>query len=189
MPITLTADGIEGLAAGGFGDNIVTAANMYTGAVLQTVETVKTDVFSGGGASTTYYAITGFTATITPSSASNKVLILANMQLGSGYWEIQGKLTRDGSDVTGSLGTARGSRLPCSFAVNHYFGGVQGYDFFDTNYCYLDSPATTSAVTYGISINGYSTYAVYMNRTGYDLDSADYYGCPVSTLTLMEIKA
>lgn len=189
MPVTLTSDGIVGLNPGGLGSNIITASNMFSGAVLQTVQTVKTDVFTGGGAATTYYAITGFTASITPSSSSNKILILANMQLGSGYWEIQGKLTRDGSDVSASLGTARGSRLPCSFALNHYYGSVAGYDFFDANYCYLDSPATTSEVTYGISINGYSTYAVYMNRTGYDLDSADYYGCPVSTLTVMEIKA
>ena len=62
-------------------------------------------------------------------------------------------------------------------------------NFFDTNYMYMDSPATTSQVSYGISINGYSTYGVYMNRSGYDLDSADYYGCPSSTITAIEIKA
>ena len=56
-------------------------------------------------------------------------------------------------------------------------------------YNYLDSPATTSQVSYGISLNGYSTYPIYVNRSYYDYDQNDYYGCPISTITLLEIKA
>ena len=189
MAVTLTDTSVIGLDAGGFGSNVITRTNAYAGAVLQTVTTTKTDVFSGGGDSVTFYDITGFTASITPSSITNKILIIANMHLGSGYWEVQGRLTRGGTTVAASLGVARGSRLAVSFSVNQYYGATAGYNFLDTNYCYLDSPATTSAVTYGFSINGYSTNGVYLNRTGYDPDQTDYYGCPSSTITLMEIKA
>jgi hypothetical protein len=189
MPITLNDTTLTGLAAGGLPANVITATNMYSGAVLQSVQTIKKDTFTGGGDATTFYPITGFTATITPQFSTSKILIIANMALGSGYWEVQGNLLKNGANVTASQGTARGSRLPVSFSVNQYFGGTFGYNFLDTNYLYLDSPGTTSAVSYGISLNGYSTFAVYLNRTGYDLDSADYYGCPSSTITAMEIKA
>jgi hypothetical protein len=111
------------------------------------------------------------------------------MELGSGYWEVQGNLLKNGANLTASQGTARSTRLPVSFSVNQYYGGVAGYNFLDTNYLYLDTPGNTSPVSYGISLNGYSTYGVYLNRTGYDLDSADYYGCPSSTITAIEIKA
>jgi len=189
MPITLNNTTITGLAAGGLPANVITATNMYSGSVLQVIQTIKKDTFTGGGSATTFYPITGFTANITPQFSTSKILIIANMALGSGYWEVQGNLLKNGANVTASQGTARGSRLPVSFSVNQYFGGTFGYNFLDTNYLYLDSPATTSAVSYGVSLNGYSTFAVYLNRTGYDLDTADYYGCPSSTITAMEIKA
>ena len=190
MPITLNDTTITGLAAGGLPANVITATNMYSGSILQVVQTVKKDTFSGGGAPTTFYPVTGFTANITPQFSTSKILIIANMALGSGYWEVQGNLLRNGANLTASQGTARSTRLPVSFSVNQYFGsGGTGYNFLDTNYLYLDTPGTTSPVSYGISLNAYSTYGVYLNRTGYDLDSADYYGCPSSTITAIEIKA
>jgi hypothetical protein len=189
MPITLNNTTITGLAAGGLPANVITATNMYSGSILQVVQTIKKDTFSGGGAPTTFYPITGFTANITPQYSTSKILIIANMALGSGYWEVQGNLLKNGANLTASQGTARSTRLPVSFSVNQYYGATVGYNFLDTNYLYLDSPGTTSAVSYGISLNAYSTYGVYLNRTGYDLDSADYYGCPSSTITAIEVKA
>jgi hypothetical protein len=55
---------------------------------------------------------------------------------------------------------------------------------------YLDSPATTSPTTYGLSLNGYSTFTLGVNFNVYsDPDSADYFANPISTITLMEIGA
>lgn len=160
-----------------------------TGSILQVVQTVKTDTWSSSSDGLSFYPITGYTATITPSSTSSKVLIICNMFVSSGYWEIQGRLTRNGSTITGSLGAARGVRTQCSFATNQYEGGTSGYSWSDVHYAYLDSPATTSACTYGVSLNGYSTYTIAMNYNVYsDYNSADYYGQPSSTMTLMEIS-
>jgi hypothetical protein len=189
MPITLNDTTITGLAAGGLPANVVTATNMYSGAILQVVQTIKKDTFTGGGAPTTFYPITGFTANITPQYSTSKILIIANMALGSGYWEVQGNLLKNGANLTASQGTARSTRLPVSFSVNQYYGATVGYNFLDTNYLYMDTPGNTSPVSYGISLNAYSTFGVYLNRTGYDLDSADYYGCPSSTITAIEVKA
>jgi len=189
MPITLNDTTITGLSAGGLPANVITGSTVYSGAPLQVVQTVKLDTFSGGGSNTTWYPITGFTATITPSSATNKILVMADMQLGTGYWTIRGILTRNGANVTGSFGTARSLRQGVTFCVNWYENGATGYQMIRQAVDYLDSPASTSAQTYGISLSGYSTYGVYMNRSGIDTDSSDYYGCPASSLTLIEVKA
>jgi hypothetical protein len=88
---------------------------------------------------TSTYADTNLTATITPKSASNKVFVLISQMAaknstnaGSGCWL---KLLRDGSLV-------------------NEFGNYLGYTntLINNSVCasfnYLDSPATTSAVTY-----------------------------------------
>jgi hypothetical protein len=55
---------------------------------------------------------------------------------------------------------------------------------------YLDSPASTSAVTYGIDIGGYSlSFSNYINRNAAYQNFADYDATPISTMTLMEIAA
>lgn len=160
-----------------------------TGSIINVVQTVKQDVWSSASNGTSFYPITGYTATITPTSTASKILIICNMFVTSGYWEIQGRLTRNGADITGSWGNARGSRTRCSFATNQYENaGSQQYSWSDVHYTYLDSPSTTSATTYGVSLNGYSTFTIAMNYNVYvDSDSADYYGQPSSTITLMEV--
>lgn len=189
MPTTINDTTITGLAAGGLPANVITGSTVYSGAPLQIVQTVKLDTFSGGGVNTTWYPITGFTANITPSSTTNKILVMADMQLGMGYWTLRGILTRNGANVTGSFGTARSTRQGVTFCVNWYENGVSGYQMIRQAFDYIDSPASTSVQSYGISISGYSTYGVYMNRSGVDTDSSDYFGCPASSLTLIEVKA
>ena len=57
-----------------------------------------------------------------------------------------------------------------------------------TGFQFLDSPATTSSVTYSIDIGGFDTgYAVYLNRANNDNNFASYNGQPMSALTVMEI--
>ena len=188
MPISLGNTTITGLAAGGLPANVITGSTVYSGAPLQVVQTVKLDTFAGGGSPTTWYPITGYTATITPSSTSSKILVLADMQLGMGYWTLRGVLTRNNANVAGALGTARSNRPAVTFCVNWYENGTTGYQMIRQSFEYLDSPNSTSAQTYGVSLSGYSTYGVYMNRSGTDTDSSDYFGCPASSLTLIEFK-
>jgi len=84
MPITLNDTTITGLAAGGLPANVITATNMYSGSVLQVVQTVKTDTFTGGGAPTTFYTITGFTANITPQFTTSEFFGQSILWRGSG---------------------------------------------------------------------------------------------------------
>jgi hypothetical protein len=159
------------------------------GSVIQTVQSVFNTTWGTSPANgTTFYPVTGFTATITPKYSSSKILVMLNMHCSSGYWEIQGRLTRNTADITESWGAARGLRTRCSFAVHTYSGGTSGYNWLPVAYQFLDSPTTTSATTYGVSLSGYSTYAIGVNYNVYtDNNDADYYGQPISTITLLEI--
>lgn len=161
-----------------------------TGSVIQTVQSICTTTWSSSSDGISFYQVTPYTCSITPNSSTSKILVLMQMHLGFGYWEMQGRITRNGSPITESYGDVRGSRTRCSFAAINYDGqSTYGYNWITIGYNYLDSPATTSSVTYGIQLNGYGSYSLFFNRTGYDIDSADYYGQPASTITLMEISA
>lgn len=87
-------------------------------------------------------ADTGLTATITPSSASNKILVLCT-QAGLGKTAtaqndnaITMQLNRGGSDIAKITGYAA------------YTGSNLEVNIGNTSISYLDAPATTSATTY-----------------------------------------
>lgn len=167
----------------------ITKGSMPSGSILQVVQTVKKDTWtSAGTGGTTFYDVTGFTASITPTSTTSKILVNVCLHISTGYWEVQGRLTRGGSAITDTYGNARGSRTQCSFIWNVYSGGTSGYNIMPVYYQYLDSPASTSTQTYGIQLNPYGGYSLAVNYNVYsDYDSSDYYGTPSSTITLMEI--
>ena len=139
-----------------------TNTNFPAGSVLQVVsESTNTTVTS----STTSFADTGLTATITPSSSSNKILVL---------------VTQRAFVQPGSNSTIRLLRASTNiFFITRYGltdnGAVGNGNHFSV--AYLDSPATTSAITYKTEFNRTGSSTVYMQ-----LDSDP------STITLMEIK-
>jgi hypothetical protein len=161
------------------------------GTVLQVVQGIKTDTFVTS-ATVTDTAVTGLTVSITPTSSSSKILVFCN--LGIVAENAQGgatKLTRTVSAVTTQLSLAdtAGSRSRGSFAGSAYRGSAAGYLLMvlNQNLSYLDSPATTSAITYGVQVSSLST-GTYINRSGTDTDIADTYR-GVSYITVMEIAA
>lgn len=162
---------------------------MTSGQVVQVVQTVKKDTWSSASNGTSFYDVTGLTATITPKFANSKMLISLMICMGSGYWEIQGRITRNGVAIDDAMGTQRGTRSRCTFLDNRYeaAGGVRnGWGAIHAQY--LDSPATTSPIIYGVQLNGYSTYTLGVNYNPYtDPDGVDYFGTPISTITVMEI--
>jgi len=166
-------------------DDWYTTAGIKRGTVLQTVQRIKTDTFTGvtgGGAN---WINTDMAPTITLSSPTNKVLIMCSLMLASGYWELQGRFTRNGTVI--GVGKRNSSTLQCGFHCSHYMNNYQDF-WYPTTYTFLDSPNTTSLLTYQLQLNGYSTNNVYINKIEADWDNADYAGTPISTITLMEIQ-
>jgi len=173
--------------------NVLTAAQMNNlrGAfrVLQVVSAVKTDTFSATVAVGATTAITGFTATITPSSTSSQVLAFYAVQLAHSNNAVTlTRLTRGGTAIAGATGDAAGNRQRISGTGtgNNYANGM-------TTFAYLDSPASTSALTYGVIVghsntNGADSNIIYLNRSTTDTDSTSFYRA-ASSFVLMEISA
>jgi hypothetical protein len=166
----------------------ITTTKLGTGAVLQVVSTTKTDTYSEdiSGNSISTNLVTGLQPSITPSSASNKILILINLCIGyesNSTGDAPGFLLKRGS--TGiAKGDTAGSRT--SLTISSWLGSVNQMVAMSMNF--LDSPSTTSATTYAISLfNGAAaTRGVRINRTHDDVD-ANYKVRTASTITLIEI--
>jgi hypothetical protein len=145
---------------------------------VQIVQTEKTDTFSTS--STSYVDITGLSVTITPSNSLNRILIFASIN-GTGGDNGSAVLLRNSTQI--AIGTASGSRVVGTFA-----------DFFQNNSSnsqktmakiFLDSPLTTSAVTYKIQYRcGGSSFN--LNSGFGDTDSA-FNTRTSSIITVMEI--
>jgi hypothetical protein len=183
---------ISTIGSDGLASSSVTRPKIgYAGAVLQVVSTTKTDTFVTS-ATVTDTAVTGLTVSITPTSSSSKILVFCNLGIASE--NAQGgatKLTRTigGSTTQISLADSAGSRSRGSFAGSAYRGAGPNNVLMvlNQNLSYLDSPATASAITYGVQVSSLST-GTYINRSGTDSDSTDTYR-GVSYITVMEIAA
>ncbi len=164
---------------------VPTRAQLPAGSVLQVVQVVKTDTFSTQ--STSYIDITGLSVSITPSSTSNKILVLTNISINSQNAHGGGMiLLRDGTAIN-QAGSA-GSRRRSSFSGTGYTGDASGDLImqFSVNGTFLDSPASISSVTYKVQVvnNGVETQFINFGKT--DTDSTDITRT-VSSITLMEI--
>jgi hypothetical protein len=150
------------------------------GAVLQIVSTTKTTVFSM--ASATFATVTGLTATITPSSNTSKILVMATVSgVGtdvSGAGDTGYQILRDSTAI--ALNTDSSQQRFTGQLSRRATGSAAASVFSATNF--LDSPATTSAVTYAIQVRSHVASTVYVNR------DADGTGS-VSSITLFEVSA
>ena len=151
------------------------------GKVLQVVSTTKTDTFTTSSASMT--DVTGLSVSITPSSASSKILIVLSLTIagqdgisGAGY-----QLVRDSTAIC--IGDAAGSRIRISGGIG-YIGNTNSYTTISGSF--LDSPATTSATTYKVQVG--KGMNVFINRTEANSDGTEVYQArTASTITVMEI--
>jgi hypothetical protein len=169
------ADGLDAVLAGGIGSNVV--------------QTVKTDVFSTTSA--TFTAVTGLAVTITPTSNTSKVLLLASVMLSStadstndgAYFRITG------GNTSGFVGDANGSarrsiggfRLSTGGNSNHF--GMAGYSAV-----LLDSPATDTATTYQVEAVRAAAGTMFVNRAGSD-GTGDVNGRGISSIIAIEVAA
>jgi len=155
------------------------------GKVLQVVSTAKTDTFSTTLASGAETAITGLSASITPSSTSNKILIMVTLFVGgSGNVGTTFLLKRASTDIL--VGDTAGSRKRATFSSGKNITGYE--DTVSASFTGLDSPSTTSSTTYSVSIfnsRGESD-SFYINRGSSDTDNSVQQRT-ASTITLLEI--
>ena len=152
------------------------------GKILQVVSTTKTDTFTTSASSFT--DITGMSVSITPSSTSSKVLVIASLQCnGDAAAEIGAvQLVRGSTAIC--VGDTASSRTRVSAAPYNASSGA----IVPVSINYLDSPSTTSAVTYKLQGFTYGAATFFVNRSDTDADSTTY-GRAASTITVMEVSA
>ena len=183
---------------GASGDTInipsgVTMTNSGTasgfGKVLQVVSTTKTDTFSATtGQAIPSGDVTGLTATITPNSTSNKIFIIANINGSNSSNALFVWLYKNGSPLSGATGDAASnrSRVTTISVAQPSSNGAASAALSSFNY--VDSPSTTSSITYSIRV-GHTVAGndvVYVNRPDNNSDTVNF-GRSMSTITLMEI--
>jgi len=160
------------------------ALKNVTGSVLQVVSTPKLDVFSTSSSS--LESITGLSADITPISTSSKIMIFASVSLGSSNSDNNILLAVTRGDTEIYKGDQFGSnRQRAGGGVHYMHGASQVQGTYSTNIMYLDSPITTSAVTYKVKAQ-VNNGVLYVNRTGDSTDDGNRASF-VSSITLMEI--
>ena len=156
------------------------------GKILQVVQSSKTDVDSITGAS---FQNIGLSVSITPSSATSKVLIFvyATISSDNGSYDMKLRLMRGTTPL--SVGDAASNRPRASTNIsNSWASGVWGSANAAINF--LDSPATTSQVTYKLQAMAYgATYNIYINRGPNDTDLAGYEARSASSMIAMEVEA
>ena len=179
MAIQINGNGtITGISVGGLPDGIVdtdmiangaasgSKLTMPTGSIIQTKHLQFTTAVNGTASSTTDVA--GFNLAITPSSASNDILIILHF---SGILDCDGRmgLKRNGTEI-----------------VEHLLGTDRSEENDTGTFCgtYKDSPNSTSAVTYQVTVKVTgcnSTYHVNTPQQGGGDNGR-------SGMTLLEVK-
>ena len=178
MPLTTYTSG-EVLTAASLNANFTFAANNPSSAVVQIKNVFKSDTFST--ASTSFVDVTGLSISITPTSATNKILVMvtANLASDGSSYALFARLMRDSTAI--AIGDTAGSRIRAT-AGAYPNAGISQTGAMN----YLDSPATTSATTYKLQIMANAAGTIYVNRNNTDTDAATI-NRTVSTITVMEV--
>lgn len=155
------------------------------GKLLQMQTVTKTDYFSTS--STSYTNVTGLAVSITPSSTSSKILVLASVTFAGGYSALgQIRMTVNNSAI--HIGDSSGSRTQASAAAQNYQN--EG-NLPSSGISFVHSPSSTSTQTYRVQLRnnqgGTGTNKAAVNGTGYDGDNGSY--CrTASSITVLEIQ-
>ena len=122
MPISINGTGtITGISAGGLPDACVTAADLASGAartnfgagcILQVAQGIEASVQNSLN-STTFADIPNITATITPTSTSNKILVMVSLY-GGATSNCSVRLVRGSTPIAVNTNSPTGSRIVSS---------------------------------------------------------------------------
>jgi hypothetical protein len=140
MSIVIDGTGtISGVSATG----ISAVQNLPAGSVLQVINAIYSTQSS---MSSNTYTDSGLTLSITPKSATSKILLIATVTgiyINDTANYFRAKILRNSTDITNDFSNVSGG-----------YNGSNGNNGGGTvSVSYLDSPATTSATTYKVQIS------------------------------------
>ena len=158
-----------------------TATGFGGGKILQIVSTTKTDTTSIS--SSDFANITGMSVSITPSSTSNKIFLIGYVCVSLTDFQKRVYLKITGGNAANYIGAAGTGIEAANVAVLRV---NTNYGQLNSPLQYLDSPNTTSAITYQVQWASEGGATGYLNRPV----TQDSVGANVaSTITAMEVAA
>jgi len=156
-------------------------AAVSRGKILQLLSTTKTDTFST--TSTSYVDVTGLSVSITPTATNSNILVISDISLNpDNNYECFYQLVRDSTPIGGGTAVSLRPSGFGSFFTRDLYGTVKSSGTF------LDSPASTSALTYKVQLAVRSGGTTRVNTTATDVDAV-YNARTSSTITVMEVSA
>ena len=168
----------DGLASGASGGIIQ---------VKSTTMATNVNVTVASGANTTFYDVSGLSVSITPTRSDSKVLVMVQMNISSNQADqrIGVRLRRDSTTIGASTETGDSNNVGSITSLEL----PRVYSSQSVNIHFLDSPATTSSVTYKPQVaqeNAGGSSIVYINRV--DANNSNQYYNGSSTITVMEVS-
>ena len=161
---------------------MLTTTNPKAGNIIQVQQTVGTGTYSTN--SQTYGDV--ITCAITPSSTSNKIICIYKIGCSTSNGGYSGavRLARDSTAIY--VGAAASNRIQASSHFVADSDGIGNVKIFDQSGSFLDSPSTTSAITYKLQFRSdYSGTYIYAGQSVEDSDNT-YRGRVPTSLLLME---
>ena len=182
------------VTATSFAGNGAALTNVSAGKILQVVQVVKTDTqtITNSGYPSTLTAISGLQPVITPTSSSSKILLQWSVNVSAGTNSHTSNLfyrTISGSEaeISAFKGDAASNRTR---SAQQNYGGNDSIDIYKHHIfsgIYLDTPNTTSAITYSVKFRTNDS-TIYINRSQSDND-ANWSARTASTFLLMEVSS
>jgi len=163
-------------------NNIQNLSNVnIRGRILQVVQSSRQDVLLLS--SSTF--IDFLTVNITPASSSSQFLLIAQIGGSSANTGFSCIFTRNGTRLTSAEGLVSGSTTPSLMYQLYNYGSGSGAGIM-SNPTFLDSPATSSTVTYKVQVKEVSGGTSYLGSAYYGYN-AYYENRCANILTVMEV--
>jgi len=166
----------------------VTAAGLPANTIVDVKQAVLNDTYTTptGGA---WYDIPDLSITITPQSASSKILITSALMISGSNFFAWVRLMRDSTQLHVPTGADTFNRNTGSFGFFHDANNSGGYAAEFPALEFLDEPQTDQSIVYKLQVRSRASGGVaHINRTPRDDNNTDGFdGRGVSTLTVMEI--
>ena len=163
------------------GANAITALPAGVGGKV--LQVVTQNINTRPAISASSYQDTGLTLNITPSASSNKIYLIASISTsGSSSDYNQSMAFFRGSTIIGAAANA--SNEIGSMSQSRTNNSIANSVILS----FVDSPSSTSQLTYTVKLYGEAGITHYINRTGSDADQA-HKGRTTSTITALEVSA
>ena len=157
--------------------------------ILQVVSQNYTSSFASTGANPSgWETITNFNATITPTATSSKILVMITLGVtGNNYANSSSAYRIRRNSTVVLAGKHFGSR---DFASWRATSGVNQDHGWSSSFMGMDTPSSTSALTYDIQVNSQDNSISTLNYEQRNNNNGDAYSMnTLSNITLFEVAA